>query len=189
MGTVAAKDGGGGTAGARDGSSGRGTAGRFTATGGGGGDGGGDEASGMGAGEEAGGDGGGGGGIGVRRITTRGAPLSSDPDSFSAPERGESAPGSGGATGAASCRFNMASNTSEQCPQRTHPSEIFSWSGTTLNIVPQAGQRVVKLMTRLLQHAAPLRVHHQAEPRHDRDTSPRLKPVAPSSGSSRLPRR
>ena len=45
----------------------------------------------------------------------------------------------------------MASNTSEQCPQRTQPSEIFNWSGTTLNIVPQAGQRVVKLMLGLLQ--------------------------------------
>ena len=41
----------------------------------------------------------------------------------------------------------VASNTSEQWPQRTQPSEIFSWSGTTLNIVPQAGQRVIRLMS------------------------------------------
>src|SRR3990167_8772396 len=48
------------------------------------------------------------------------------------------------------CRYSVASNTSAQWPQRTQPSEIFNWSGTTLNIVPQAGQRVVKLMPRLL---------------------------------------
>ena len=55
------------------------------------------------------------------------------------------------APGVELCRFSMASNTSEQCPQRTHPSAIFSWSGTTLNIVPHTGQRVVKLMRGLLQ--------------------------------------
>ena len=36
-----------------------------------------------------------------------------------------------------------------QWPQRTQPSEILSWSGTTLNIVPQAGQRVIRLIARL----------------------------------------
>ena len=36
----------------------------------------------------------------------------------------------------------MASKTSEQWPHRTQPSEIFSWSGTTLNRVPQAGHPV-----------------------------------------------
>lgn len=40
-------------------------------------------------------------------------------------------------------RCKVASKTSAQWPQRTQPSEILSWSGTTLNIVPQAGQRVV----------------------------------------------
>jgi hypothetical protein len=40
-----------------------------------------------------------------------------------------------------------ASNTSLQWPQRTQPSEIFSWSGTTRNIVPQAGQLVIRLMS------------------------------------------
>src|SRR6478672_5255298 len=46
-----------------------------------------------------------------------------------------------------SCRmFAAASNTSEQCPHRTQPSEIFSWSGTTLNRVPQAGHPVIMLM-------------------------------------------
>jgi hypothetical protein len=43
-------------------------------------------------------------------------------------------------------RCALASNTSLQCPQRTQPSEIFSWSGTTRNIVPQAGQLVIRLM-------------------------------------------
>jgi hypothetical protein len=40
-----------------------------------------------------------------------------------------------------------ASNTSLQWPQRTQPSEIFSWSGTTRNMVPQAGQLVIRLMS------------------------------------------
>lgn len=40
-------------------------------------------------------------------------------------------------------RCKVASKTSAQWPQRTQPSEILSWSGTTRNIVPQAGQRVV----------------------------------------------
>jgi hypothetical protein len=44
----------------------------------------------------------------------------------------------------------VASNTSEQWPQRTQPSEIFSWSGTTRNIVPQAGQLVIRLMSRAI---------------------------------------
>ena len=41
------------------------------------------------------------------------------------------------------CRFRVASKTSEQYPQRTHPSEILSWSGTTRKVVPHAGHRVV----------------------------------------------
>ncbi len=45
------------------------------------------------------------------------------------------------------CMWEDASNTSAQWPQRTQPSEILSWSGTTLNIVPQAGQRVIRLMS------------------------------------------
>lgn len=59
---------------------------------------------------------------------------------------------SGGGTGAGSdtkacgCRCSAASKTSVQCPQRTQPSEMRSWSGTTLNMVSQAGQRVIKLM-------------------------------------------
>ena len=44
----------------------------------------------------------------------------------------------------------LASKTSAQWPQRTQPSEILSWSGTTLNIVPQAGQRVIRLMSQRL---------------------------------------
>ncbi len=38
-----------------------------------------------------------------------------------------------------------------QRPHRTQPSEILSWSDTTLNAVEQAGQRVMKLMLALLQ--------------------------------------
>jgi hypothetical protein len=40
-----------------------------------------------------------------------------------------------------------ASNTSAQRPQRTQPLDILSWSGTTLKMVSQAGQRVLRLMT------------------------------------------
>ena len=46
-----------------------------------------------------------------------------------------------------SARLAVASKTSLQWPQRTQPSEIFSWSGTTRNIVPQAGQLVIRLMS------------------------------------------
>ena len=53
--------------------------------------------------------------------------------------------GSKGA-GAVACRWAEASNTCWQLPQRTHPSEMRNWSATTLNRVPQDGQRVVWLM-------------------------------------------
>jgi len=46
-------------------------------------------------------------------------------------------------------RSNSASmpwNTSWHWPQRTQPSETLSWSCTTRKIVPQAGQRVARLM-------------------------------------------
>ena len=46
----------------------------------------------------------------------------------------------------ASPNVTGASNTSPQRPQRTHPSEMRSWSGTTLKVVAQTGQRVVRLM-------------------------------------------
>jgi hypothetical protein len=49
-----------------------------------------------------------------------------------------------------SAMLAVASKMSEQCPQRTQPSEIFSWSGTTRNIVPQAGQLVIRLMSQRL---------------------------------------
>src|SRR5206468_11256771 len=49
-----------------------------------------------------------------------------------------------------SLRLAAASNTSLQWPQRTLPSEIFSWSVTTRNIVPQAGQLVIRLMSQRL---------------------------------------
>ena len=39
-----------------------------------------------------------------------------------------------------------ASNTWLHWPQRTQPSEILSWSGTTLNKVLQDGQRVTSCM-------------------------------------------
>ena len=46
-------------------------------------------------------------------------------------------------------RSNSASmpwNTSWHWPQRTQPSDTLSWSCTTRKIVPQAGQRVARLM-------------------------------------------
>ena len=43
--------------------------------------------------------------------------------------------GSGGASGCCSTMRCEASKTSPHCPHRTQPSEILSWSGTTLNIV------------------------------------------------------
>jgi hypothetical protein len=43
-------------------------------------------------------------------------------------------------------RSAVASKISAQWPQRTQPSEILSWSATTLNIVPQTGQRVIRPM-------------------------------------------
>ena len=43
-------------------------------------------------------------------------------------------------------RCRDASNISPHCPHRTHPSEIRSWSGTTLNIVSHAGHRVIRLI-------------------------------------------
>jgi len=41
-----------------------------------------------------------------------------------------------------------ASNTCWQWPQRTQPAAMRSWSGTTLKVVAQAGQRVIRLMVR-----------------------------------------
>ena len=78
--------------------------------------------------------------IGVRRVRIGG---------------GTRAPASAASTGAgaasgASCRSTVASNTSLQRPQRTHPSEMRSWSRTTLKVVAQAGQRVTRLMRRRL---------------------------------------
>ena len=60
--------------------------------------------------------------------------------------------GAGGAGAAASTgsMWAAASNTSLQCPQRTQPPEMRNWSGTTLNMVVQAGQRVIRLMVRRL---------------------------------------
>jgi hypothetical protein len=64
-----------------------------------------------------------------------------------------------GAGGGGACRrtlslygsmYAAASNTSWQWPQRTQPAEMRNWSGTTLNIVAQAGQRVIRLMVRRL---------------------------------------
>jgi hypothetical protein len=43
-------------------------------------------------------------------------------------------------------RCTDASKTSAQCPHRTQPCETLSWSVTTLNIVPHAGQRVIRLI-------------------------------------------
>ena len=48
--------------------------------------------------------------------------------------------------GGAATRCAAASNTSLHCPQRTQPSEMRSWSATTLNWVAQAGQRVIWLI-------------------------------------------
>ncbi|MCY1532979.1 hypothetical protein D9M68_682810 [compost metagenome] len=82
-----------------------------------------------------------------------GTEVGARPDGCPAGDSGAVA-GAGWGSGAGAsqvCRYSVASNTSAQWPQRTQPSEIFNWSGTTLNIVPQAGQRVVKLMPRLLQ--------------------------------------
>src|SRR4051812_44265658 len=57
--------------------------------------------------------------------------------------------GSSAGSASTSCRmFAAASNTSEQCPHRTQRSEIFSWSGTTLNRVPHEGHPVIMLMGR-----------------------------------------
>ncbi len=44
------------------------------------------------------------------------------------------------------CKCAFASKTSLHCPQRTQPSDTRSWSGTTLNIVVQAGHRVIRLI-------------------------------------------
>ena len=46
--------------------------------------------------------------------------------------------------------YAAASNTSWQWPQRTQPAEMRNWSGTTLNMVVQDGQRVIRLMVRRL---------------------------------------
>lgn len=44
------------------------------------------------------------------------------------------------------CSASWASKTSWQRPQRTQPSEMRNWSATTRNLVPQAGQQVIRLM-------------------------------------------
>ncbi|MNX88152.1 hypothetical protein D3C86_1201120 [compost metagenome] len=61
--------------------------------------------------------------------------------------------GTGGADGAAGgsdpasgSRHARPSKTVEQAPQRTRPLRTRSWSGTTLNVVPHCGQRVVRAM-------------------------------------------
>jgi hypothetical protein len=51
-----------------------------------------------------------------------------------------------GGVGGADTRLACASNTVAHWPQRTQPSEILSWSATTLNKVPQAVQRVTRLI-------------------------------------------
>jgi hypothetical protein len=50
------------------------------------------------------------------------------------------------ALGGACTKLACASNTVAHCPHRTQPSEILSWSATTLNKVPQEVQRVMRLM-------------------------------------------
>src|SRR3954470_184155 len=90
------------------------------------------------------------------------------PSGLLAPIDGAGLGGSGWGTGSASsastessARWAVASNTSEQWPQRTQPSEIFSWSGTTRNIVPQEGQLVIRLMRRPFYGGGSERRRHQ----------------------------
>ena len=77
---------------------------------------------------------------------------------------------SGGASRSRSNSPSRALKTSSQRPQRTQPSDTFSWSCTTRKTVPQAVQRVARLM---------------AESCHRR----LRRRAAPSSGSSRPRRR
>ena len=88
---------------------------------------------------------------GARAGSASGAPHSRSTGSVrrtgagGARKRSNAMSGSKGA-GTFACRWAEASNTNWQCPQRTHPSEMRNWSATTLNRVPQDGQRVVWLM-------------------------------------------
>jgi hypothetical protein len=57
--------------------------------------------------------------------------------------------GVGGAhsrAGSPATRFCDALKISPHWPHRTQPSEMRSWSGTTLNIVWHAGHRVIRLI-------------------------------------------
>ena len=72
----------------------------------------------------------------------------------------------GGGTASWSCAD--ASKISLHWPQRTQPSEMRSWSGTTLNIVLQAGQRVIRLM------ACDCRVPHPESSEAGRHQDPAL---------------
>src|SRR5471032_3076079 len=74
------------------------------------------------------------------------------------------------ATAGSLSRSNSASmpwNTSWHWPQRTQPSETLSWSCTTRKIVPQAGQRVARLIPESYdaKRGIPRRANHDSIPR------------------------
>ena len=88
----------------------------------------------------------------------------------------------GGGTGAgAFCRDSVASNTFLQCPQRTHPSEIRSWSGTTLNKVAHDGQRVIWLIGGNCRSAVPAQRRVLRHPWHQRVAVMRIQPSSLSA--------
>ena len=73
------------------------------------------------------------------------------------------------ATAGSLSRSNKASmpwKTSWHWPQRTQPSDTLSWSCTTRKIVPQAGQRVARLMSESYDadRGIPCRANHDEIP-------------------------
>ena len=87
----------------------------------------------------------------MREADGKGAGTGSGSGTVATSAAGESSLGGGGscagAAASTSCRLALASKTCVQLPQRTQPSEMRNWSGTILNIVPQMGQRVTRLMS------------------------------------------